>query len=281
MSSMKKKYNEEELNEKRKRESIENAKEVASKSHEIINSGYEKFMQRIAKIVRRINSRVDFLIFNSLSAKIISLVLAIFLYLAVVNSNDINVSQQVNVGKNVYGVKVVALYDKNKYQVENLPETVDLSLIGTLDQIRKTEASNKLEVIADLSNYKPGLKQKVDLLYSGVANNVDVKFSQPTYEVNIYAKQVKEFKLTPQLVKSSKDYSYQIHLSKDTIKLSAAQHTLDNIANVYVLVDVEGRVKSYVEDASIIAFTNDGKLINNLASADEDIKVEVSILPNK
>ncbi|MDR1781597.1 MAG: hypothetical protein LBR40_01145 [Bacilli bacterium] len=274
-----KKYNEEELNEKKKRESIEKAREVASKSQEIVDNNYEKFIQKVSRIVKKINSRVDFFILNSLSAKIISLILAIILYVSITSSGDVNVTTQANVGKNVYGVKVIALYDKTKYQVDNLPETVDLSLIGSLDQIRKTEDNNKLEVIADLTNYKPGVNQKVDLLYSGVANNVDVKFSQPSYEVNIYQKEKKEFKVTPQFVKENNNYSYEANLTKNTVTISAASHTLNSIESVYVLIDVDKKTKSFVSDAKIVAFDKDGNIINNLTTDSDNLKVEVTIVP--
>jgi YbbR domain-containing protein len=271
------KYNEEELNDKRQRERIENAKKVAIKSQEILDSNYERISSKLSRIVKKINSRLDFFLTNQTLAKIVALVLAIILYVGITFSGDINVSNQNNVGKNIYGIKVEALYDKNKYQIENLPSTVDLSLIGTLDQIRKTEIANKTMVIADLTAYKPGLHQKVDLLYSGVAKDVDVKYSQPSYEVDIYEKQEKEYKVLPQLVKSNDNYEYNLKLSQDVIKIRAAQHTLDSIVNVYILVDVSDHEHDFIQNGKIIAFDSDGNLINNLTLDQGLIKIDVKI----
>ncbi|MDR3215510.1 MAG: hypothetical protein LBT75_04485 [Bacilli bacterium] len=274
---MMRKYNEEELNDKRQRERIENAKKVAIKSQEILDSNYERISSKLSRIVKKINSRLDFFLTNQTLAKIVALVLAIILYVGITFSGDINVSNQNNVGKNIYGIKVEALYDKNKYQIENLPSTVDLSLIGTLDQIRKTEIANKTMVIADLTAYKPGLHQKVDLLYSGVAKDVDVKYSQPSYEVDIYEKQEKEYKVLPQLVKSNDNYEYNLKLSQDVIKIRAAQHTLDSIVNVYILVDVSDHEHDFIQNGKIIAFDSDGNLINNLTLDQGLIKIDVKI----
>ncbi|MEG0284207.1 MAG: CdaR family protein [Erysipelotrichales bacterium] len=266
--------------EQKKRQRIAEARKIARQSGEIVSDNYVAFSKKFIKLFRGFNRRLDFILTNSLSAKIISIFLAILLYLNVTTAGDINVFGESNAGKTIYNVPVKVIYDKNKTQVENLPNTVDISLVGNMDAIRRTEMLDRQEVIADLTNFKPGLKQKVSLMYSGVAEGVDVKFSQPTYEVDIYETKEKKFNIIPELTKvpvnNEYEYSY-IRLEQNTITIKAAQHTLDKIATVKVMIDVANQKESFSQDANIVVLDEDGEKIPISNLSLKSVKVSVNV----
>ncbi|MDF9867675.1 YbbR domain-containing protein [Bacilli bacterium PM5-3] len=275
-----------ELNEERKqqeeankRKRIEEAKRIAVKSQEIIDYNYNAIAHHIVKFFRYINAKMDFILTNSTTSKLVSLLLAVLLYISINYSGDVNVFGQSNVGKDMYGVSVKAIYDDEKFQIENLPETVDLSLVGSVEAIRKTEVLNKEEVIADLTNYKAGINQKIHLLYSGVADGVSVKFSQPSYEVNIYDKKREVFAITPELIKVPTDnkYNYDVKLSVNSIEIKAAQHTLDKIASVKAMVDVSSQKKNFKQEATLVVIDQEGNKIEGITLSFDKVNVSVKV----
>lgn len=280
---MAKKYNEEKQDEKIQKQRIEEAKMIANKSRSIIDSNYSAITRKSSRIFKRINNRLDFLLTNSMSTKIISLLLALFLFITFNYSGDINVFGQSTVGKNLYGIKVKAIYDTNKYQVDNLPETVDLSLVGNIEALRKTELVSNTEVIADLSQYKPGLNQEVQLLYGGIAKGIDVKFSQSIYTVNIYSKETRKFNVGYQLIKVPVDtkYNYQVSIDENIINIKAAKHTLDDIAEVKILVDVSNQKKSFQAKGLLVAYDSEGNKLNDIIFDKQEIAYNVLITTKK
>lgn len=259
---------------------IVEAKRIARHSQEVIGNNYDAIARRFVKIFRGFNKRLDFILTNSLSAKIVSIALAVLLYLSVNSSGDINVFGENNVGKNIQGIKVKAIYDRERFQVENLPETVDLSLVGSVEAIRKTEVLNKQEVIADLTNFKAGTNQKVELLYAGMAEGVNVKFSQPTYEVNIYDNKKKVFNIKPELTKVPIDDKYRYHdikIENDSIELKAAQHTLDKVAYVKILVDVTNQTKDFKQEAKLVVIDDNGDRIEDITLPFDSSTVSVKV----
>ena len=273
------KKEQEEQEEKRRHQRVEEAKKIANRSQEFLDDNYNALAKKFRRAFRALNTKLDFVLTNSTAAKVVSLVLAILLYINVNYSGDSTVFGETNVGQNLYGVPVKALYDDEKYQVENLPETVDLSLVGSMDAIRKTGSLDKKEVIADLTNYKAGMNQEVDLLYSGVAKGVTVKFSQPTYEVNIFNKEKEVFRISPELIRVPIDsqYKYQVSLKTGSIEIKAARHTLDSIASVRALVDVSKQNKDFKTKANLVVIDENGAKIEGITLSFNEIDVSVKV----
>ncbi len=261
------------------RKRIEETKKIASKSQKIIDNNYNAIANRFIKSFRFFNSKIDLLLNHSMIAKLVALAVAILLFLSVNSSGDINIYGQSSVGKNLYGIPVKAIYDDKRYQIENLPTTVDLSLVGSIEGIRKTELLGKQEVIADLKNFKPGRNQKVHLLYSGIADDVSVKFSQPTYEVNIFEKVSETFLIEPEFIRVplNNQFKYQAKLKINSIEIRAAQHTLDRIASVRALIDVSGKKGDFEQAATLAIFDNQGKLIEKISLSFNSVEVDVKV----
>lgn len=261
-----------------KKERIEEAKRIASKSQKIIDSNYNAISKFFIKIFHLFNTIIDYIVRSSFLAKIVALMLAIILFFSSHQGVD-RILGQSTFGKELYGVSVEAIYDKNRFQVENLPETVDLSLTGSLDAIRKTDNLNNVQVVADLTNYTAGMDQKVNLIYGGIDTGVNVKFSQPSYEVNIFERYSKEYGITPELINLpvQPGYSYDVNLLRDKVLIKAATHTLDQIASVKALVDVAGKNGDFSQKATLIAVDNEGNRIDDITFASKEIDVNVKL----
>lgn len=258
---------------------IENTKRIASKSQKILDNNYDAFINKVVKVFRKLNSKIDLLLNHSMIAKLIALIVSIFLFSSVYSSDDINIFGQNSVGKNLYGIPVKAIYDSKRYQIENLPTTVDLSLVGSIEGIRKTELVGSQQAIADLKSFRPGINQQVQLLYSGVPQDVSVKFSQPIYYVNIFEKVEENFLIQGEFIRVPLDnkYEYSVKLKTKNITISAAQHTLDKIASVRALIDVSGKKEDFQQAATLAIFDDQGRIIEEITPPFSSVQVEVSV----
>ena len=75
-------------------------------------------------------------------------------------------------------------YDQDRMVVDGLPATVDVTLIGDRGKVDIAKAKSNFEVYADLRNLPPGT-HKVNLEYSKLSNDLDVKLDPSTIVVTI------------------------------------------------------------------------------------------------
>jgi len=259
---------------------LANAKQTINKTTDVIDSNANKVVKPINRAFKWLNEKLDFLLTNSVASKLLALVLAILLFISVSNSGDINVFGANQVGKNLTGIPVRAIYDHEKYQVEGIPETVDMTLVGSVEAIRRTEVLNQEEVIVDLTNFGPGVNQSVSLLYSGIASGVNITFSQPSFIVSIFEKEQEEFIIFPELVRVPVDGEYlydNIRLSQNTIVISAARHTLDSIGRVQALIDVSGHTEDFSTMATLNVTDLNGLAVPYLDLSMEQIQADIDV----
>lgn len=266
--------------EKRHKRKTEEAKRIANRSDQILDKNYHIIARILKSITRRFNMIVDYIIHHSFLAKVTAVIIAILLFFSVHNSKEASMGGQPVFGKDVNDVKIETIYDKEKYQVENVPAMVNMSMTGSLEDLRRVDMDNNVSAVADLTNYKAGTDQNVTLIYGGVSSNVNVKFSQPSFKVNIYERHTKSFDLGYELIKQplDKKLKYQIKYEPTKIELRAADQTLAAVASVYALVDVSNKDKDFVTQANVVAFDNDGNRIKDINYQFKTIKVSVKVV---
>lgn len=273
-----------ENNDVRYRQRVDNALKVAKKSQTVINNNYNAVSSRFARIFKAFNDRLDFIITNGVTAKLLSIIMAVLLFVAVNYSGNVSVLGETSVGKVLNDVPITAIYDRNKYEVENLPKNVSASLVGTMDGIRKTEQLNKYKFIADLSNYTAGDNQNVRLIYAGIADGVTVKFDQPDFNVNIYPKVEREFIMEGEMINLPPNsiYDYKVKtLTQDRIKIRASQKTLDKVGSVRILVDADNQDKDFSATGNVVVFDKQGNKMSDLTLPFKKVKVKVDVKKKK
>jgi len=170
----------------------------------------------------------------------------------------------------LYNQKVEAIYNTEKYVVEGLPETVDVTLIGRkIDMYLAKQSSNGI-VTVDISNLKEGT-HKVNLNYEGAINSIDYKLDPSVVNINIYAKasstKIATIDTINKEMLNTKLSISNILIDKTEIIIKGAEHTISKVANVRALVDISKLVDPEVgvmtlENVPIIAYDKDGKVVN-------------------
>ena len=170
----------------------------------------------------------------------------------------------------LYNQKVEAIYNTEKYVVEGLPKTVDVTLIGRKIDMYLAKQSSKGTVNVDISKLKEGT-HKVTLNYESPINSIDYKLDPGVVNINIYAKasstRIATIDTINKEILDTKLSVSNIAIDKTEIIIKGAEHTIKKVANVRALVDISKLVDPEVgvmtlENVPIIAYDTDGKVVD-------------------
>lgn len=228
-----------------------------------ITGGMDKSGKKIEKWLSKTNT----LLF-------ISLILSVTIFIVIdqkiitfsENSAEILKSQPINV-----------VYNEEAYVVEGLPETVDITLIGSKTDLFIAKQSASSEVKVDLTGLKPG-QHKVYLKYSQSNGSIDYRVNPSVATVIIYPKVSETKILTLDLINQenldSKLSISSMTVDDDRVSIQGADYQIKQVATVKALVNVDNIVKQEVgtttiKDAVLKAYDSNGNV------------VDVEILPSK
>ena len=161
--------------------------------------------------------------------------------------------------------------------IEGLPKTVDVTLIGRKTDMYLAKQLSNGSVTVDVSKLGVGT-HKVSLNYDSVINSIDYKLDPGVITIIIYPKTSIEKPATIDVINKDKlDPKLSIsNISIDTpnIIVKGAEHTLNKVASVKALVDIEKLIDPTVgvttlEDVKLVAYDSEGKI------------VDVEMVPNK
>lgn len=204
----------------------------------------------------------------------VSLILAFFVFvmidrkIIVFNDNSAEVLQN---------QPVRPIYNEESYVVEGLPETVDITLIGSKTDLYIAKQSSAHDVTIDLSGLKPGT-HKVSIKYNRNTGNIKYMVNPSTVTVIVYQKVSETKTLDLDVLNTdhldSKLVVEDVKYDTDKVIVKGAEHTLKNVATVKALVNLDNLASQSVgtnklTDVPLKAYDTEGNV------------VDVEIVPNK
>lgn len=257
---------------------VELAKTIASQSEKITKS-YINFGNYFAKAFRWFSNWFDRLLFNRRFSKEIALLLAILLYVSVNSEDSLNsVTSSMSNSKEFQDIVLTTEVNDSVYEVNGLPETVDVTLIGDMSDISLATA-DKQKIVADLTGLTEGT-HTIDLQALGLTGNTKAIIIPNQVTVTISKKISMEFAIGHQFVNTNKmDKIYALstpEFEKDTVIIRASQQTIDRISVVNALIDVSNISGDIVAEAPLVAYDQNGNRMN-IDIVPETVKVNVSV----
>lgn len=136
---------------------------------------------------------------------------------------------------------VDVIYNEEAYVVEGLPETVDVTLIGSKADLYIAKQSSSHNVTVDLTGLEPGT-HKVNIEYDQGLDDIEYSVNPSVATVIIYEKVSDSRTLTYDVLNESKlDSKFvidDVKLSTDEITIRGPQYKIDEVAAVKALIDV-------------------------------------------
>ncbi len=248
----------------------------------IIVTPISKLIYMISKLGGNNSGKVEKLLNRPIVLLYVSLLCAIGVFL-LTDNKVINLVD--NEAEIISGQKVNVTYNEENYVVEGVPETVDITLIGSKSNLYLAKQIGDHEVVLDLTKYTPGT-YKVKLKYNHSMNNVSYKLDPSTITVKISQKESEVFNLSYDLMNEDKlDKTLTIGgvtLDKSEVIVKGSRETLDTIANVKALIDLEAagltsKGEYKVDSIKLVAFDNNGDKVNNVEIIPENISASIKV----
>ena len=182
------------------------------------------------------------------------------------NSAEVFKNQSVNV-----------IYNEEAYVVEGLPESVDITLIGSKANLYIAKQSSNHSVTVDLTGLKPG-RHKVNIEYEHGGSNIEYNVNPSVATVMIYEKVSGTKKLTYDILNEENLDSTlvidSVKLNTEEVTIRGAEYKIEQVAAVKALIDVEdlesvGVGTHTIEDITLKAYDKEGNTI------------DVEFVPNK
>lgn len=255
------------------------AKSIGERSQKIKRT-YDSFEITMAKSIKWLSSCFDKLLFNKKYAKIVALVLAFFLYTMVnFGSNGAAIFSSNQNSIKIMEVPVKVNVNNTLYEVEGVPETVTLRLIGDLTDISQVKMQGQYEVVLELNGLSEGTHD-VSFSVLNVSDRVEAIVEPTNVAVKISKKTSKTFKVGYDFINTDKmDSKYTAGtpvFSQSEVTVRGSQETLDKIALVKALIDVSGQTSDFESDATLIAVDKQGNRVN-VDFAPTTVKVTVPV----
>ena len=179
---------------------------------------------------------------------------------------------------------VEAIYNEEAYVVEGLPETVDITLIGSKADLYIANQSSEHTVTVDLTGLEPGT-HKVNIEYNQGLNGLEYSVNLSVATVIIYDKVSDTRSLDYDILNEDKlDKKFvieDVNLDTDEVTIRGAEHKLDEVTSVKALIDVEDLTTTEVgtqtiDDVTLKAYDKDGNVVD-VEFVPEKVKAEVTI----
>ena len=208
---------------------------------------------------------------NWLSRRNTLLFIALFLALVIFIIID---QQIVTFSKNsaevLRSLPVTARYNEEEYVVEGIPETVDITLIGSKTDLFIANQISSYDVTLDLTGLKPG-QHKVNIKYNQALNGLEYMINPSSVNVTIYNKVSQTKTLTVDILNkeklSSKLVISDTKIETDKVIVKGSQKNLDKVAIVKALLNVENFVTQEigtftVKDVELRAYDAQGNIVD-------------------
>ena len=233
-----------------------------------------KFFVSIGEKLRLSDKPLEKALSKKSSMIILSLVLAVIVFVIIDRQNTTLLEKNAEV---LYDIPLSATYNDEEYVVEGLPETVDITLIGTKANLYLAKQLPTQDVNVDLSDLKPGV-HKVNLKYKQSITSVEYKLDPSEVTVVVSSKKSETRSVESDIVNLNKlDSKLAINNTKldtDDVIIKGTEDSLAKVSTIKALINVSNMVDPK-------AGTNTLKDIPLIAYDEKGAKVDVEMVPSK
>lgn len=225
-----------------------------------------KFFVFIGDKIKTTDKPLEMALTRKSSMIIISLVLAFIIFFIVDTKSTTLLETNAEV---IYSRPVKATYNDEEYVIEGLPETVDITLIGTKANLYLAKQLPTQDVIVDLSDLKPGV-HKVNLKYKQSITSVEYKLDPSVATVVISSKKSETRNIEYDVVNLNKLDSKlainSVKLDVDEIIIKGTEEKLSKVSKIKALVNVSDMIDpkagtNALKDVPLVAYDEDGKVM--------------------
>lgn len=256
------------------------------------NINYTKTIDTVGRFYNYINQTIDKILSSRLSVMLLSLIMAVFLFLSI-SGGDILTSPTSGTTLENVPVRIEGL--DNNFEVSGVPDSVKVGLIGPSLDIYTTKLSKNYQVYVDFNDMTKG-EHTVSLKTRNFPDTLTVMLVPDTLKVKLSPKVSASFDLGYRFINEDDlDPKYSISVEKmavSSVTVRASQETLNKIVKVDACIDVSNKTESFQQDSVIRAYDSNGKELEieiapttvhvecNVASYSKNVSVKANFVGN-
>ncbi|WP_163582842.1 YbbR-like domain-containing protein [Gracilibacillus saliphilus] len=225
--------------------------------------------------------------------RVVALILSVLLFVVVAFDENVYDNDDgfelpfgnTNETQTLEDVPVQTMIDQDKYVVSGVPETVTVSLQGSVSLVTSTSLQRNFDVFVDLEDQGTGT-HIVPIEYSGIADGLNVYVDPQEVEVTIEERASQEFNVTIDTVNRDRvEAGYEVanvYAEPDQVTVTSSKSIVDKIAIVKAFVDVSGFSESQtIDNVPVKVYDNQGNELNvRIDPPTVDVSVDMKN-PNK
>jgi len=240
-----------------------------------------KLIYKINELIKNNSGRIEKLLNRPNVLIYISLISAAAVFLLI----DMQVLDLTNQEAEIIsGQEVQVVYNQEEYVIEGVPETVDITLIGSKSNLYLAKQIGEHEVILDLTGYSVGT-YKVKLTYNHSITSVNYKLDPSTVNVKISKKESAIKPLTYDLLNEEKDSKLtieEVELDSSEVIVKGSKEALERVAKVKALIDLKAaditeKGEYNVDSVTLVAYDNEGNKMDNIEVVPNKVKAKLTV----
>lgn len=248
--------------------------DVTNTSSSSFKRTYDNVENGFVKVFRFISNWVDRILFSDRYGKLVAVSLATIICVIVNTGVEGNIfTNNMKSAVELEGISVVTNISDSTYEVENLPETVSVTITGETNDVQNAmQQKANYQVLANLSELGEGTHE-VKLEPINFSSKVNVTVQPNVVVVTVRKKVSRSFNLGYEFINTNKmDKIYSLstpELAQNEVIVRASEERLEEVAYVKALIDVSGVKADFEQEATIVAYNQKGETL------------DVDILPSK
>ena len=247
----------------------------------LIVTPISKIIYKLNEILKNNGGKIEKLLNRPNVLIYVSLISAIAIFLVI----DMQVLDLTNQEAEIIsGQEVKVVYNQEEYVVEGVPETVDITLIGSKSNLYLAKQIGEHEVLLDLTGYTIGT-YKVKLTYNHSITSVNYKLDPMTVTVKISKKESAIKPLTYDILNEEKDSKLtinEVELDRSEVIVKGSKESLDKVAKVKALIDLKKagiteKGEYNVDSVTLVAYDNEGNRMENIEVVPNKVSAKLKI----
>lgn len=223
---------------------------------------------KITNVFSKSGHKLESILAKQTTLLFLSLFLAVGLFIAIDQKLLVLTNTSAEVFKDQ---KVEVLYDEERFVLTGVPDTVDITLIGSKADLYIAKHSSSRQVKIDLLDIKEPGTYKVDIKYESGLSSIEYSVNPSQVTVVAYLKESKNQTLSYKIVNADLlDSSYEISnvsLNMDKVVIRGADFQIAKVASVDALIDVDKLTNvtpgvHNLEDIILRAYDKDGNVVD-------------------
>ncbi len=229
-------------------------------------------------------SKIEKLLNRSNALLILSLLFAIVLFY-LVDKKAITLVN--NDAKFLTDIPVEVEYNSSAYVIEGIPDTVDMTLIGSKPEIYLAQKLGDNKVTVDLTKYQASDSPvRVKLSYNKPVDSVEYKIDPVYVDVTIKEKVSDNKTVTYDLLNQDeldpKLSVKSVELSKSDVIVRGSKEMIDSIATIKALIDLDNeeftKAGTYtLDNLKLVAYGRSGEIIDRVEIVATNISAKVEL----